>query len=387
LWSGLLGGRTAIRPFGRFDHDAYRTHVAAEVPPPPAGSFDGYRDWRRICLAERFAVAAAVEAAHQAGLGHDSPGPETGVFFASSTGGMFETEEYYARLVGISEGKATLRLLASEQVNAPGDAVARQLEISGPVQTVSSACVSGSLAIGLAFGAIRGGEARVAIAGAADSLCRITYGGFNSLRAVDEQPCLPFRQDRAGMSLGEGSGAMVLEPLDDALSRGATPLAEILGFGATNDAHHMTAPHPQGGGAAKALERALEVAAVAPETVDFVNAHGTGTPLNDTAEWAALREVLGEDALRVPVTSTKGSIGHLLGAAGAIEAVVSVLSLQKEMVPPTPADGEIDPAAPVNLVTNHALRVSPMRLGISLNLGFGGSNPALVFSRWNGAGS
>jgi len=160
-------------------------------------------------------------------------------------------------------------------------------------------------------------------------------------------------------------------------------VAELTAFASSNDAHHMTAPHPKGHGAWVALTRALEESGARPESIDFVNAHGTGTPLNDFAEWEAIKKALGEHAARVPVTSTKGSVGHLLGAAGAIEAVATVLCLRSEVVHPTPGPGEIDPDSPVNLVRQRPQRISPMRSAVSLNLGFGGSNTALVFSNWN----
>jgi 3-oxoacyl-[acyl-carrier-protein] synthase II len=385
LWFGLTSGETAIRNFDRFDHTDYRTHVAAQVPAPPEGLPGSFRGWRRSCLADRYAVAATAEALREARLELAPPERDAAVVFGSSTGGMLETEEYYSRFVGATDGRASLGLLASQQVSAPGDAVAREFRVTRPVQTVSAACVSGASAIGLAFDAIRDGEEQVVIAGAADSLCRITYGGFNSLRSVDEQPCRSFRKGREGLSLGEGGAAVILESLDHALGREATPLAELVGFGSSNDAHHMTAPHPKGHGAYVALAGALREAKTSPESVDFVNAHGTGTPLNDVAEWEALREALGEHAARVPVTSTKGSAGHLLGAAGAIEAVATILCLRNEVVHPTPGPGEIDPEAPVNLVRNRPLSVSPMRSAVSLNLGFGGSNTALVFSSWDEA--
>jgi 3-oxoacyl-[acyl-carrier-protein] synthase II len=207
----------------------------------------------------------------------------------------------------------------------------------------------------------------------------VTYGGFNALRSVDPAPSRPFRADRAGLSLGEGGAALVLETLESAAARGARPLAEVLGAGATADAHHMTAPEPDGRGAADALDAALHDAAIGPEDVDFVNAHGTGTPLNDVAETRALRAVLGDRAVHVPVTANKASVGHLLGSAGAIEAVVTVLGLDEQWIPATPGEGAIDPETAVDLVVEE--RRGDYRVGVSLNLAFGGCNAALVFGR------
>jgi 3-oxoacyl-(acyl-carrier-protein) synthase len=179
-----------------------------------------------------------------------------GVFFGGSTGGMWECEEYVARLLGVRAGRPGIAWLASQQINCPGDAVARQLRLTGPTLTISSACASGTLAVGAALDAIRRGEIDVAIAGGSDALCVLTYSGFNALRSVDPEPCRPFRADRVGLSLGEGAGVLVLETARSAQSRGAKPLAELLGWGASCDAHHLTAPHPEGVGAARAIAAA-----------------------------------------------------------------------------------------------------------------------------------
>lgn len=401
LWEGLRAGRTGIRPFERFDHSGHRTHLAAEVPPPPPGSPLMARlerripGWRRLSLADRYALFAAAEALAQAGLdGLPGDPAAAGVFFGSSTGGMFESEQFFADFLR-DRRKARLSSLVAQQVNAPGDAVARWLGVTGPVQTVSSACASGALALGSALDALRAGEVDVAIAGGSDSLCQLTYAGFNALRSVDAGPCRPFRAAREGMSFGEGAAVLVLEPLERVLGRGARPLAELVGAGSSCDAHHMTAPKPCGTGAAAALAAALCDAGLAPETVDFVNAHATGTPLNDSAEWQALLRVFGERAAALPVTATKALVGHLLGSSGAIEAVVTILSLlhgELHPVPEMPGEesgaGEIgenrgmDPDLPVALVLDRPLPLPGARTAVSTSLAFGGSNAALVFSRW-----
>jgi 3-oxoacyl-(acyl-carrier-protein) synthase len=275
---------------------------------------------------------------------------------------------------------ADVRPLGSQQVSSPGDAVARRLRVCGPVETVSSACSSATLAIGLGLAAIRDGEADLAVVGGADTLCRTTFGGFNALGAVDQKPCTPFRASRAGLSLGEGGAALVLESLDAALARGAAPLGELAGAGASCDAHHMTAPDPEGRGAALALRRALDDAALPPSAVDAINAHGTGTPHNDLAEYRAIADVFGERASSIPLTATKASVGHLLGSSGAIEAVVTVLSLSQQCVPPTPGPAAVDPEIPVRLVVGGPL-AARLEVAVSVNLAFGGCNGALVFRR------
>ncbi len=375
LWRGLLSGEPRLGPFDAFDHRRHRTHVAAQVPPPPTHAGNGGRE----SAADRFALFAAGEAAAAAGLALPLGGADAGVWFGSSTGGMLEAERFFARLLGERRG-AAIGVLASQEVNGPGDAVARALGVTGPVQTISSACASGALAVGAAFEAVRTGEVEVAIAGGADSLCQLTYAGFNSLRAVAEGPCRPFRAGREGMSLGEGAAVLVLEPLERALARGAAPLAEVRGAGVSCDAHHMTAPEPEGTGAAAALAAALADAGLPPDGIGFVNAHGTGTPLNDVAEFRAMRRVFGPRAESLPLAATKGLLGHLLGTAGAIESVATVLCLARGAVHPVPADGALDPEAPVNLVVDRP-RPTDAEAAISTSLAFGGTNAALVFAR------
>jgi len=378
---GLLAGAGAIGEFDRFDHAAYRTHVAGQVPPEPAGLAARQPCWRRLTLAERFAVAAAAEAVAGAGFGGGGTtglaGRRAGVFFSSSTGGMLEGEEFYAALE--PRRRPRLRGMVAQQVSAPGEAVARALGVTGPVETVSSACASGTLALGLALDALRGGEVDVAIAGGADVLCRITYAGFNSLRSVDERPCRPFRADRAGLSLGEGAAALVLERAEDALARGARPRALLAGAGAAADAHHMTAPHPEGDGAARAIAAALADAGVAAGEIGSLNAHGTGTPHNDLAEWRALARVFGaERARELPLAATKACVGHLLGSAGALEAAAAVVCLERGAVHPAPGGGAVDPETPAALVLGRPRPLAGAAPLLSLNLAFGGCNAALV---------
>ncbi len=391
LWQGLRAGRAGFGTLRRFDPSAHRTHLAAEAGEPPAELASSIPGWRRLSIADRFAVFAAGEAMAGAGLafplasGNGDAGPEeVGVYFGSSTGGMYESELFFAELLR-DRRRVRLSVLASQQVNSPGDAVARRLGVAGPVETLSSACSSGALALAAALDAVRSGEVEVAVAGGADSLCQLTYAGFNALRSVDETPCRPFRAGRAGMSFGEGAAVLVLEPLERVLARGATPLAELAGAGASCDAYHMTAPDPTGAGAAAALAAALADAGLPPEAVDFVNAHGTGTPLNDAAEWRALQRVFGERAGEIPLVATKALVGHLLGCSGALEAVATILCLQNGELHPA-ANGaagyETDPELPVSLVTGEPLSMPAARTAVSTSLAFGGSNAALVFCRW-----
>ena len=380
LWQALLAGETAIRPFGRFGANGYRTQVAAVVDrneEPPRGPRR-----ERWTLCDRFAVAAASEALGQSGrparLDLD-PGLVAGVFFGSSTGGMLEAEAAFA--AHLEQGRALrLDLLTGQTPGCPAEVVARRHHVRGPVVTVSSACSSATLALGLALDALRSGEVDVALAGGADSFCRLTFAGFNALRAVDAAACRPFRAERQGMSLGEGAAVLVLERAEDARRRGAVPLAALAGAGASCDAHHMTSPEPTGAGVGLAVAAALADAGLDAGDIDFVNAHGTGTPLNDAAEATMLRALFGARNGRLPVTSTKGAVGHYLGAAGAIEALVTALCLREGVVHPTPGDGAADPALGVDLVVGAPRALPSARHALSTNLAFGGANAACVLS-------
>lgn len=377
FWERIRRGVPAIGPFTRFDTSRHRTKLAAEVPPKP----DGDEAFGRLTLADRFAVASAREAVASAGLDLERFRESTGVFFGSSAGGMFEGERFVDVQLRRGARRPGRGLIASQQFNGPGDAVARALGACGHVETVSSACASASMAIGAALRALRRGEVDVALAGGSDALCQLTYGGFNALRSVDPEPSRPFRKDRAGLSLGEGAGVLVLETAAHAERRAAAPIAILAGEAATCDAHHMTAPCPDGSGAADAIRLALADARCVPDDVDFINAHGTGTPLNDSAEAAALRSVFGARIRSIPTTSTKSLIGHLLGSAGAVEAVATVLGLARREVHPMPDTGERDPELGLDLVLGLPRALSRATCAISTSLAFGGANAVLVFTR------
>ncbi len=378
LERGLRAGKTAIDRFDLFENDRQRTHVAGQVP-ASAFAADASRAGRIRSRTDAFAEIAADEALRAARLSHEEHAfADTGLFFGSSTGGIYEVEEYYRDLKAHGARGHSVRAITVHQTNSPGDAIARRFAIGGPVETISSACAAATLAIGAALDAIRAGEVDLALAGGADGLCRLTYSGFNALRAVDESPCRPFRPDRQGLSLGEGAGLVVLESEEHARRRGATILLELAGAGASCDAHHMTAPHPEGLGAARAIKAALDDADLSADDVDLVNAHGTGTPLNDASEWEALRAVFGERAAVIPLTSTKSLVGHLLGACGAIEAVATILCLTGRWQHAMPARGDDASIGPDAVLA--APRTLPRaRIALTTNFAFGGANAALLF--------
>ncbi len=373
LWAGLTSGRAAIGPFRRFEHAKFRTQLASEVPDTPSE-----KGGRRSSLADRFALGAAREALAQAGLPSRLDELTCGLYFGSSTAGMFESENYLADLLGQPRRASGIGRLTAQSTCSPGESVARAHGVHGPVETVASACASATLAMGNALAALRAGEIEMALAGGSDSLCRLTYAGFNSLRAVDPGSCRPFRSEREGMSIGEGAAVLVLESTASAEARGARILGWLLGAGASCDAHHMTAPEPRGAGIARAVEAALADSGLAASAIDFVNVHGTGTPHNDAAEAAMLRSLFGDRLSRLPLTSTKGAVGHYLGAAGAIEAVATVLCFLHGAVHPTPGEGSVDPALGLDLVTGSPRPLPGARFALSTNLAFGGTNAAVI---------
>lgn len=373
-------GRTAIGPFERFDHTAQRTHVAGEVPAGIPSQMAKRARWSRLSNSDRFALGAAFEATDQANLAGPL-GAEAGVFLGSTTGGLFETEALFGALLRNPASRQPRSALATHVYSSPAETVARALAVQGPVETVSSACASGGLAIEHAMRALRSGEVRVAIAGGTDGLCLTTYSGFNALRALDPLPCRPFRVERAGLSLGEGAAVLVLEQLSHARARGARPLAEVVGAGSSCDASHMTAPHPEGRGASAAIAAALRDGLSDADAVDFLSAHGTGTPRNDSAEWLAIARVFGSRAETLPVEITKAIFGHLLGAAGALQAVSAVLELEARAVHPAPSGGAPDPNAPARLVFDTSLPLNRARAAVTVSLGFGGANAAILFAR------
>jgi 3-oxoacyl-[acyl-carrier-protein] synthase II len=371
LWQRALRGERALRELQLFPTASHRTSLAADVdaetPLPPWPGLD----WQQLGRAERFAVAAAIEACATLSpdrLQHD----RAGVFFGSSTGALFEGERYLHGLLQHQE--PSLAPIAAHQNDGPGTAVARALGVRGPVVTHSSA----NMALAAALDALRSGEIDIAVAGGADELCEITYAGFNSLRAIDPQPTRPFRKSRAGLLMGEGAGVLVLETLAHAKARGATLLAELVGAGRSCDAHHVSAPDPNGAGAAAAIQAALADAGLTADQVTFVNAHGTGTPHNDDAESKAMAAVFGPRAASIPLTSTKSLVGHLLGAAGGIEAVLTTLSILHRLVPPTAGDEPVDPALGLDVVTGAPRALPPHNLGLSTNLAFGGNNAVVL---------
>lgn len=373
FWGGLLAGACGIRRLDDAIADATGL-FGAPVPDPLAIPSSG----RPPSRTEALALMAADEAVRQAGLESPPQGDRIAVVLGSTTGGMREYEEF---LIDGARGRraSRSRLLSFERAGAT-DRVAARFGFTGPRYTLHTACASAATAILIGAELINAGLADAALAGGADALARITLGGFRALRLVDPEPCRPFDRNRRGLSLGEGAGVLILERPAAAAARGARPLARFLGGGQSTDAHHLTSPAPDGAGAARAMIAALQEAGLPPTAVDHVNAHGTGTPANDAAEAAAIVSALGERAAACPVTSIKGSIGHTLGAAGAIEAIAAILALRTGSIPHTVGLREPDPAFGLDLV-REAPRRGDWKVVLSSSFGFGGANAVVCFAR------
>ena len=379
VWRSIIESRSGIGELTKFPGDTFPTDIAAEVEGDldDALAIDG-REAKRMSRSDLLAVVAASEAVTQSDRGARAPLPRDRavVSTGTSTGGLLEGEDFYFdRLVRGRRRVAASRVL-QQPTSGPSDAVARALQLGGGVLSNATACASAGAAIGMAADLLRSRHVDVAVAGGSDALCRLTYSGFNVLQAVDEKPCKPFAAERKGITLGEGAAYLVIERWDDAVARGASILAELCGYGATCDAHHPTAPHEEGRGAEAAMRGAIAEAGDDPR-IDYINAHGTGTLLNDSAETKAIIAAVGE---AVPVSSSKSYFGHTLGAAGGIEAVITVLTLQHQVAPPTL---RLDiPAADCTLdYIPHTPRPMPMTNVLSNTFGFGGSNVSLLFRR------
>ncbi len=375
LSDGLRQGRSGVRPVTLFDTEGFRTNLAAQAP-DPAPPIDG-KLLENHSRPDLFGLQAAFEAVKHAGLTDDAMAGAA-LVFGTGTGGAGITEVYYRRYRAEEHPPASM--LVAHQPASVTDLTARHLGIRGPRTTIMTACSSSATAVGYAADRIRLGHVKVALAGGAEGLCRLTYAGFNCLRATAPDPCRPFDVERKGLNLGEGAAVLVLEDWEHARARGAHILAEFAGYGITADAYHMTAPHPQGDGAARAMKAALDDAHLDAHQVGYINAHGTATPHNDAAETAAIKTVLGAHAPQVPISSIKSMVGHTLGAAGAIEAVASVITLWHEVIPPTVNLPNPDPTFGLDYVPDTA-RNQRVDVVLSNSFAFGGNNTALAFIR------
>jgi 3-oxoacyl-[acyl-carrier-protein] synthase II len=377
---GFRAGRTAFRPVSLFDVSRQRAKTAAEADLPgtlPQTRLDGRR-LERLDRAGKMLLLAAHEAWEQAGW---EPVENLPLVLGTTAGGMMLGEAYFRRALENPRrhrGQAFRAACYQPQVQAR--LVMEALNFSGPIIIVSNACASGGNAIGQAWELIRSGQAARAVAGGFDSLCEMVFSGFDSLQALSATVCRPFDARRDGLALGEGAAVVMLETLDGARQRGANILGEVIGYASSIDQHHLTQPHPQGQTTQAVMKSACASARITPEHIGYVNAHGTGTPLNDSSEALAITEWAGVHAASLPVSSTKANIGHLLGAAGAVEAVVCLMVLREQWLPPEIAFEVPDPACKFPVVQRP--QDASLEIALSNSFGFGGVNASLIFRRW-----
>jgi len=377
---GFRTGKVAFRPVSQFDVSRQRVKVAAEVDLPktlPATQLNR-RQVERLDRAGVMLVLAAHEAWQQSGWQAAENLP---LVLGTTAGGMLLGEAYYRQAVQQPRRhrqQATRAVHYQPQVQAR--TVFDALGFSGPVTIISNACASGSNAIGHAWDLIRSGQAERVVAGGYDALGELVFSGFDSLQALSPTICRPFDARRDGLALGEGAAVVTLETLEGARCRGAAVLGELIGYGTSIDQHHLTQPQPQGNTTLMVMKQACAVAGITPEEIDYVNAHGTGTVLNDSSEAFAISEWAGRRAATLPVSSTKASIGHLLGGAGAVEAVVCLMALGEQWLPPEIEFEIPDPACKFSVVNRpQAARIS---VALSNSFGFGGVNATLILRRW-----
>ena len=392
-WEGLVAGRSGIATIAAFDPSRLTVRIAGEVKDFDSSHVLDRKDQRRTDRYIQFGLVATREAMVQAGLPERLEGElaeRTGAILGTGLGGVGTLYDGMSTNALRGPDRISPFLIPMGIPNVGAGQVAITFGMTGPNYATVSACATGGHAVGEASETIRRGDADVMIAGGAEAgIFEVLVGGFAAMRALStrnddpEAASRPFDTGRDGFVCGEGAGVLVLEELAHAEARGATPLAELVGYGATADASHITLPAPGGIGAVRAARRALEKAGIDASEVDHVNAHATSTPEGDKAELQAIRTILGEDAARVAITANKSMIGHTLGAAGAIEAIATVMALREGCIPPTINLTDPDPAAEgLDLTPGTATR-RDIRVGLSNSFGFGGQNTALVFRRWD----
>ena len=388
LWAGLRAKRSAVREITRFDPTPFRSRIAAEIPDFHPADHLSSRSARRFDRFSQLGVAAARLAVEDAELVLERENRDrAGIMMGSALGGIAFAEQQSGTYMREGLRAINPALALSVFGGAVSCNIAIQFALTGPNATNAMSCASGTVAIGDAFHTIRSGRADIMLAGGAEApLAPLCFGSFTIIRAMStrndnpSRASRPFDAGRDGFVMGEGSAVLVLERRDRALARGAKIYAEVLGYALTNDAHHMTAPKPNGREAARAMRLALDDAQISPSDVDYLNAHGSSTPLNDSTETLAIKRVFGDHAYRVATSGTKGYYGHPLGASGAIEAAVCALAMARGWLPPTLNLDTPDPACDLNYVVDGGINHAP-RVAVSNSFGFGGVNASLVFKQ------
>lgn len=388
-WQAMVDGRSGIAYLTQFDVSQFEVQIGGEVRDFHPEELIPTKELRRMDKNGQFAVVSALEAVADAGLQvNEDNRDDVGVIFGSAGGGyglLLDQNEIFLKS---GYRRVSPFLISNMLPDAASGHVAIAIGAAGPNMAVASACSTGTGAIGEAWETIRRGDAEAIIAGGTDNpLLPVLLAGFHALRALANDPehperaCKPFDANRDGFVVGQGAAALVLESLDHARARGAEIYAEVIGYAATADAYDMVAALESGRGSAMAMQRAVKKAGISPDEVDYINPHGTGTPLNDRAETAAIKTAFGEHAYRLAVSSTKAMHGHLMGGAGALEAIACVQALRTGIIPPTINYQTPDPDCDLDYVPNEARRAD-VRVALSNSIGLGGHNAAVIFRRW-----
>ena len=391
-WESLLAGRSGVDHISSFDPEPFETQIAAEVKGFEPTDFLDRKEARRMDRFVQFAAVASQEAVAKAGLDMGKEEAErVSVMIGSGIGGIRTLSQELQVLLERGPSKVNPFLIPMMLGDMASGRVSMILGAKGPNFSAISSCATGADTIGEAAEIIRRGDADVAIAGGSEAaICPIGIAGFNACGALSrrnhepQKASRPFDADRDGFVLGEGGSVLVLESLEHALARGAEPLAELAGYGATADAHHITQPAPEGEGGARAMRIALKKAGLTPKDVGYINAHGTSTPMNDKYETMAIKSVFGPEAYKIPISSTKSMTGHLLGAGGALEAAICVLAVSRGAIPPTINLDQPDPDCDLDY-TPHTSRMGAVNAAVSNSLGFGGHNTCLAFRSFQGS--
>ena len=393
FWEGLVNGKNGACEITRFDSSLYKTHFACEVKGYNPDDFFDKKTARKYDLFAQFDIVAADEAIVDSGITPENTDfDDVGVLLTSGIGGVNhffnELKEFFAN--GDGTPRFSPFLITKMIANMPGGVISIKYGFRGPNYATVSACASSAHAIMSAFDLIRYGKSKVVVAGGAGAaIGECGIGGFNSMKALSTRnddfmtASRPFDLNRDGFVMGEGAGSLVLEEYEHAVARGAKIYAEIVGGGASADAYHITAPHPEGKGGILSMQRALKDAELSPEVIDHINTHGTSTPAGDLAEPIAIKEVFGEHAFDISINSTKSMTGHLLGGAGAIEAIACVLALKNGIIPPTINHFDDDPQIDSRFdFTFHKARKRDIHYALSNSFGFGGQNATLIFKKY-----
>jgi 3-oxoacyl-[acyl-carrier-protein] synthase II len=390
-WNNLIAGKSGIRKITQFDASAFPTQIAGEVLGFTPEDYIEPKEIKKMDRFIHFSIAAASMAVKDAGLKiTDRNAERVGVIVGSGIGGLHAIEHYHSVLLEKGPRKITPFFIPMLVVNLAAGQISIKFGAKGPNSAVATACATGSHSIGDAYKIIQRGDADIMIAGGTEAVITpLGIGGFNAMKALStrnsepEKASRPFDATRDGFVMGEGAGILILERLESAMDRGAKVYTEIIGYGMSADAYHITAPAPGGEGAARCMHMALRDSGISPLEVDYINAHGTSTKYGDEIETNAIKTVFGEHAYKIAVSSTKSMTGHLLGAAGGVEAVVTILCIYNDMVPPTINLDNPDPECNLDYVPHHA-RTMTVNNALTNSFGFGGTNACLLFRKFRG---